>query len=225
MKIPVGLSNHHVHVTREVGYILFGNEHELTLKRELKQIGEFACEETVDVIINGIKLEHVRLIGPYRKYTQVELLDKDCDLFNVEHVRKNSGEIENTIPFTLVGPNGEYSFDTGAFIANNHLHFSKEELEQTTLKKGDIGVENATKADIIEAINKSRPEIVNKSTEFSKDDLVNNGLSGAEDSSKRREKLGEGLGIGYSNAKQLLNRLNNFGITREEFNEALERLD
>ncbi len=138
MKIPVGLSNHHVHVTREVGYILFGNEHELTLKRELKQIGEFACEETVDIIINGIKLEHVRLIGPYRKYTQVELLDKDCDLFNVEHVRKNSGEIENTIPFTLVGPNGEYSFDTGAFIANNHLHFSKEELEQTTLKKGDI---------------------------------------------------------------------------------------
>lgn len=92
------------------------------------------------------------------------------------------------------------------------------------LKKGDIGVENATKADIIEAINKARPEMVSKSTEFTKDDLINNGLSGVEDSSKRREELGAILGIGYSNAKQLLNRLNNFGVTREEFNKALERL-
>ena len=78
------------------------------------------------------------------------------------------------------------------------------------LKKGDIGVENATKADIIEAINKSRPEIVNRSTEFTKQDLTNNNLSGVSDSSKRREQLGTILGIGYSNSKQLLNRLNNF---------------
>ena len=93
------------------------------------------------------------------------------------------------------------------------------------LKKGDIGVENASKEDIIEAIQKVRPEIIEKSIIFSKEDLMNLGLTGGESSRMKREKLGEILGIGYSNGKQLLNRLNNFGVTREEFLEAIERID
>ena len=93
------------------------------------------------------------------------------------------------------------------------------------LKKGDIGVENATKEDIIEAIQKAKPEKVEKVQIFTKEDLLVNGLSGEEDSRQKREKLGAVLGIGYSNSKQLLNRLNNFGISKEEFNDALERID
>ena len=93
------------------------------------------------------------------------------------------------------------------------------------LKKGNIGVENANAEDIIEAINKARPEIVEVNKLFTKEDLVDFGLSGGEDSRQRREKLGEILGIGYSNAKQFLNRLNNFGISREEFLKAIERID
>lgn len=93
------------------------------------------------------------------------------------------------------------------------------------LKKGDIGVENALKEDIIEAIEKAHPHMVERSAEFTKDDLVDFGLAGGEDSRAKREKLGEILGIGYCNGKQLLNRLNNFGVTREEFLEAVERMD
>ena len=93
------------------------------------------------------------------------------------------------------------------------------------LKKGNIGVENASKEDIIEAIRKAHPEKVDRSTQFSKEDLIDFGLAGGEDSRNRRGDLGEILGIGYSNAKQLLNRLNNFGISREEFLEAMERID
>lgn len=93
------------------------------------------------------------------------------------------------------------------------------------LKKGDIGVENATKEDIIEAIKKARPEIIEVQKQFTKEDLIDFGLSGGPDSSQKREKLGEILGIGYANAKQFLNRLNNFGITREEFLKAMERID
>ncbi len=93
------------------------------------------------------------------------------------------------------------------------------------LKKGNIGVENASKEDIIEAINKAHPNKVERNIQFTKEDLVDFGLSGGEDSRRRREVLGEILGIGYSNAKQLLNRLNNFGVTREEFLEAMERMD
>lgn len=93
------------------------------------------------------------------------------------------------------------------------------------LKKDDIGVENATKEDIIEAIQKARPETVEKIITFTKEDLIENGLSGGDDSRLKREKLGTILGIGYSNSKQLLNRLNNFAISKEEFSNALERID
>ena len=92
------------------------------------------------------------------------------------------------------------------------------------LKKGDIGVENANKEDIIEAISKARPITIKESREFTKIELLQLGLTSGENSKSKREKLGEILGIGYSNSKQFLNRLNNFGVTREEFEKALERI-
>jgi len=93
------------------------------------------------------------------------------------------------------------------------------------LKKGDIGVENATPEDIYEAIMKARPEKVEQRTVFSKEDLIDSGLSGGTDSRMRRERLGNILGLGYCNAKQFRNRLNNLGVTREEFAAALERMN
>lgn len=93
------------------------------------------------------------------------------------------------------------------------------------LKKGDIGVENASKEDIIEAILKARPINIEKTSEFTKDEIIGLGLAGGENSSEKREKIGAILGIGYSNSKQFLNRLNNFGVTREEFEKALERIE
>lgn len=94
-----------------------------------------------------------------------------------------------------------------------------------SLNKDDIGVENAKKEDIIEAISKARPVSIEKTNEFTKIELLKLGLAGGEDSKIKREKLGEILGIGYSNSKQLLNRLNNFGITRDEFEKALGRIE
>ena len=93
------------------------------------------------------------------------------------------------------------------------------------LKKGDIGVENATKEDIIEALEKARPIIVEKRQEFTKEDLVQLGLNGGPNSKAKREKIGNFLGIGYCNSKQFLNRLNNFGITKEELIEAMEVME
>jgi len=93
------------------------------------------------------------------------------------------------------------------------------------LKKGDIGVENADKEDIVEAILKARPSNIERKEEFTKEELIVLGLAGGPKSREKREKLGEILGIGYANSKQFLNRLNNFGITRKEFKEALERIE
>lgn len=93
------------------------------------------------------------------------------------------------------------------------------------LKKDDIGIENASKEDIIEAISKARPIKIEKTAEFTRMELLHLGLTSGENSKDKRERLGEILGIGYANSKQFLNRLNNFGISREEFDKALERID
>ncbi|HLR21491.1 MAG TPA: ribonuclease M5 [Tissierellaceae bacterium] len=93
------------------------------------------------------------------------------------------------------------------------------------LKEGDIGVENATKEDIIDAIFKARPNKVKREIIFTQEDMIEQGLIGASNSKEKRDKLGHLLGIGYGNSKQFLNRLNNFGITKEEFLKGIEGIN
>lgn len=93
------------------------------------------------------------------------------------------------------------------------------------LKKGNIGVENASKEDIIEALSRVRPNIVEKKMIFTKDDLLQLGLIGSSSSAKKREKIGNQLGIGYCNGKQFLHRLNSLGVSKEEFIKAIEELE
>ena len=92
-------------------------------------------------------------------------------------------------------------------------------------KKGNIGIENARSEDIIEALNKVRVESVNERKEFSRSDLFKYRLIGSDNASDRRDELGKILGIGYCNSKQILNRLNNYGITREEFEEGIKKME
>lgn len=93
------------------------------------------------------------------------------------------------------------------------------------MKDGDIGVENASKEAVIKALQMARFEEVVKRTEFTKNDMLKYGLSGSDSSSYKRAFLGERLGIGYCNAKQFLRRLNNYGITRKEFEKVISELE
>ena len=88
----------------------------------------------------------------------------------------------------------------------------------------DIGIENARPEDIVEAIKKAKPISIKREETYTKEDMVYFKLEGGQGSRERRERLGHELGIGYGNAKQFLSRLNNFGIGKEEFIEALERI-
>lgn len=101
-----------------------------------------------------------------------------------------------------------------------HAFLPREEAK----KDGDIGIENASTKSILNALSKVRTENNIIRNEFKQVDLIKNGLIGDDNSSDRRDEVGKILGIGYGNAKQFLNRLNNYGVTREEFNEALEKL-
>ncbi|WP_432667648.1 ribonuclease M5 [Wukongibacter baidiensis] len=91
-------------------------------------------------------------------------------------------------------------------------------------KDGDIGIENATPESIRTALSKVRSEVQENRKEFQKIDLIINDLEGLQNASKRRDALGKLLGIGYGNSKQFLNRLNNYGVTREEFENALKKI-
>lgn len=104
---------------------------------------------------------------------------------------------------------------------SKHAFIPREYAERS----GNIGVENAEPEAIREAIKKARPRIVDREETFDKNDLVSFGLIGAKDSSLKRERLGKLLGIGYANGKQLLLRLNNLGISKEEFLRAMERIE
>lgn len=88
----------------------------------------------------------------------------------------------------------------------------------------DIGIENAKPEDIVKAINGAKPVKVEKKEIYSKEDMVYFKLEGGKGSRDRRDKLGHELGIGYGNAKQFLSRLNSFGISKEEFIKAIERI-
>lgn len=108
-----------------------------------------------------------------------------------------------------------------------HLPYAKHAYlpQGKALKKGNIGVENATKEDIIQALKKARPNLVEKEIIFTKEDLLDLGLVGYPSSAKKREKLGEKLGIGHANGKQFLHRLNSLGVSKEEFIKAMEELE
>ncbi len=92
------------------------------------------------------------------------------------------------------------------------------------IKKNDLGVENAEPEVIIEALRRAKAETKERVETFTMADLIENDLSFGKGSKDRREKLGDILGIGYYNSKQLLSKLNSFGISREEFERAVDNL-
>lgn len=104
------------------------------------------------------------------------------------------------------------------FPEGKHAFLPREEAA----KDGDIGIENAVPESIQEALNKARPVIFEKRLEFKPEDMLEYGLAGAPGAAEKRDKLGKLLGIGYGNSKVFLNRLNQYGIERQEFVKAIE---
>lgn len=102
-----------------------------------------------------------------------------------------------------------------------HAFISKDEA----MKGDNIGIENAPPATILAALERVRCQSIEKTIEFTQADLIKHHLIGTDGSAERRNVLGQVLGIGYCNAKQFLNRLNNYGVTRSEFDDAIEKLE
>ena len=124
MEIRVGVSNRHVHLTKEDVDILFGKDYELTPRNYLDQPGQFATEETVTLKTDKNIKEYVRIVGPTRDYTQVEVLEEDKEYFGINPPLRNSGDLENSENLTIIGPKGEIYKENVCIIANRHIHIN-----------------------------------------------------------------------------------------------------
>lgn len=127
MEIKVGVSNRHVHLTKEDICILFGENYQLTPRNYLDQPGQFATEETVILKTDKNIKENVRIVGPERNYTQVEVLESDKEYFGINPPIRNSGDLNNSETITIIGPKGEITKDNICIIANRHIHINSKE--------------------------------------------------------------------------------------------------
>jgi putative phosphotransacetylase len=136
--VPVSLSNRHIHVSKEHLEVLFGEGHELTKMKDLSQPGQYACEEKVDVVGPKGTLKGVRILGPVRPETQLEVSFYDARTMGVEAVVRASGNIKGTPGCTIVGPKGQVELKEGVIVAARHIHMHTSDGEKFGLKDKDI---------------------------------------------------------------------------------------
>jgi len=136
--IPVGVSNRHIHLSRADLDTLFGAGYELTPMKDLSQPGQYACKECLTIIGPSLRpIENVRVLGPLRKDTQVEISRTDSFTLKVKPPVRESGKIAGSAPLTIVGPKGVVSLKEGCIIANRHIHMSLEDGARFGVKDCD----------------------------------------------------------------------------------------
>ncbi len=137
-EIPVGVSNRHIHLSQKDLESLFGKNYQLTKFKDLSQPGQYACKETITICGPKGAIEKVRILGPTRSKTQVEVLMGDCiKLGAVPHV-KLSGDLNRTSGVTLIGPKGSVQIEEGLVVAQRHIHMTPEDAKNLGVHDGEI---------------------------------------------------------------------------------------
>ena len=136
--VLVETSARHVHVTREVLDILYGEGYELTFKKALSQPGQFACEERIQVVGPKSSFPAVSILGPIRPETQVELSASDARAIGVKAPVRESADIAGSGACKLVGPKGEVEISEGVIVAKRHVHMTPEDAEKYGLSDKQI---------------------------------------------------------------------------------------
>ncbi len=134
--VPVGISNRHLHLTKEDFKTLFGAGCDDTQLKPVKQPGQYACNETVAIEGPKGSLSNVRMIGPYRKYSQVEVSLGDARKLGVEPPIRDSGKLDNSPGIKLTGPKGTVQLRQGVILSKRHIHFNLKEGEAYKVKDG-----------------------------------------------------------------------------------------
>ena len=137
-EVPVGVSNRHIHLTKEDLETLYGAGYELTPLKDLSQPGQYACKETLTIVGPSMRpIENVRVLGPLRKKSQVEISLTDSFVLKVKPPVRESGNLAGSAPIRIIGPKGVVDLSEGCIIANRHIHMSPAEAAVFNIQDGD----------------------------------------------------------------------------------------
>lgn len=136
--IPVGVSGRHLHLSQEDLDILFGSGYQLTKIKDLSQPGQYASKETVTIAGPKGAIEKVRVLGPVRKQTQVEILTGDGFKLGVTVQPRLSGDLQGTPGITIIGPKGSVCLSVGLIAAQRHIHMTPEDAQHFEVTDGQI---------------------------------------------------------------------------------------
>lgn len=142
MKVSIGVSNRHVHLKEEDLKVLFGENYALEKLKDINQPGQYAAKETVTILTNKGSIENVRVLGPIRPYTQVEISKTDAYKLGVNPPVRDSGDIENSEAISIIGPNGRIDLNNGCILATRHIHITPKQMEL-------YGLEGMTHIDVL----------------------------------------------------------------------------
>lgn len=137
-QIPAGVSARHAHVTQEHLEILYGTGHQLTVYAPLYQPGAFAANETLTVVGKRMRaIEAVRILGPVRSYSQVEVAQTEAIRLGLNPPIRDSGDLDGAEPITLVGPAGSIYLKEGAICATRHIHMTPSDADILNIRAED----------------------------------------------------------------------------------------
>ena len=141
MDVKLGVSNRHVHLTKEDFDLLFGNDCQLEVDRYLFQPQQFASTLFVDIKTEKNIIKRVRVLGPFRNYTQVEISKTDAYKLGLNPPIVDSGDLLNAEEIEIIGPNGSIKRKS-AIIANRHIHLTKQQ-------KIELGLDNVDRVSVL----------------------------------------------------------------------------
>jgi propanediol utilization protein len=135
--IPVGISNRHIHLSQADLNTLFGTGYQLTKIKDLSQPMQYACKETLTICGPKGAIENIRILGPARSESQVEILHADCFKLGITAPVRSSGDLQGTPGITLVGPKGSVLLARGLIVAQRHIHMSLEDAKRLGVTDGE----------------------------------------------------------------------------------------
>lgn len=137
-RIKIEVSARHIHLKKSDFEKLFGVGAELTVKAKLSQPGMFAANETVSVKNESFQIDSLRIVGPLRDYTQIELSKTEARKFKIDPPLRRSGDIKNSLGIIIIGPKGKVGISNGVIIAKRHIHMTPKDAEEISVKDGDL---------------------------------------------------------------------------------------
>lgn len=137
-KVKIEVSARHIHLKKSDFEKLFGVGAGLTVMKKLSQPGMFAANETVSIKNENFQIDNLRIVGPLRDYTQIELSKTETRKFKIDPPLRRSGDIENSPRMIIVGPRGRAEINNGVIIAKRHIHMTLKDAEEINAKDGDL---------------------------------------------------------------------------------------